>query len=480
MKRRVLIVEDDDVFLRPLRRALELGGFDVLTAGSGEEGLDLLKREDVDLVLTDQRLSGMNGVEVVRRLKGDHPEIGVVVMTAYGTIGAAVEATRLGAEDYLVKPFEPDEILLVLRRALEFRELRDQRRQSLRRNQERFTLTNLVARSPKMLDILALLREVAQIDTTVLIHGETGVGKELLARTLHFAGPRRDKPFVAVNCAAIPEELFESELFGYRRGAFTGATEPRRGHFQMASGGTLLLDEIGEMPLGLQSKLLRAIEEKRITPIGAERPVDIDVRFIATTNQELHDVVERGGFRRDLYYRLAVFPIRVPPLRERVEDIPALAAHFLAESVRRCKKTIRRFAPSALEALLRYPWPGNVRELENVVERAVIVAREDVIEDVTPFLAPGGADRAVVDLTLPFREAKARVVEEFERAYVAGVLGLHGGKLSAAARHADMDNKNLWEKMVRYGLRSRVVGADLPDGPSPPLPGEGTDTKIPR
>ena len=269
MKRRVLIVEDDEVFLRPLRRALELEGFDVLTAGSGEEALDRLKREDVDLALTDQRLPGMDGVQVVRRLKAEHPEIGVVVMTAYGTIGSAVEATRLGAEDYLVKPFEPDEILLVLRRALEFRDLRDQRRQSFRRNQERFTLTNLVAKSPKMLEILALLHEVAQLHTTVLIHGETGVGKELLARTLHFSGPRREKPFVAVNCAAIPEELIESELFGYRRGAFTGATEPRRGHFQLASGGTLLLDEIGEMPLGLQSKLLRAIEEKKITPIGA-------------------------------------------------------------------------------------------------------------------------------------------------------------------------------------------------------------------
>ena len=465
MKRRVLIVEDDDVFLRPLRRALELGGFDVLTAGSGEEALDLLKREDVDLALTDQRLPGMDGVAVVRQLKTEHPGVGVVVMTAYGTIGAAVEATRLGAEDYLVKPFEPDEILLVLRRALEFRELRDQRRQSLRRNQERFTLTNLVAKSPTMIEILALLREVAQIDTTVLIHGETGVGKELLARTLHFAGPRREKPFVAVNCAAIPEELFESELFGYRRGAFTGAIEPRRGHFQLASGGTLLLDEIGEMPLGLQSKLLRAIEEKKISPIGAERPVDIDVRFIATTNRDLREAVERGTFRRDLFYRLAVFPLRVPPLRERAEDIPALAAHFLGESARRCKKAMRGFAPAALDALVRYPWPGNVRELENVVERAVIVAREDVIADVAPFLAPAGADRAVVDLTLPFREAKARVVEEFERAYVAGVLGLHGGKLSAAARHADMDNKNLWEKMVRYGLRSRAAAGEPPPEP---------------
>jgi two-component system, NtrC family, response regulator GlrR len=463
MKRRVLIVEDDEVFLRPLRRALELEGFEVLTAGSGEEALDLLKREDVDLALTDQRLPGMDGVQVVRQLKSEHPEIGVVVMTAYGTIGAAVEATRLGAEDYLVKPFEPDEILLVLRRALEFRELRAQRRQSLRRNQERFTMTNLVAKSPKMLDILALLSEIAQLDTTVLIHGETGVGKELLARTLHFAGPRRDKAFVAVNCAAIPDELFESELFGYRRGAFTGASEPRRGHFQLASGGTLLLDEIGEMPVGLQSKLLRAIEEKKITPIGAERPIDIDVRFIATTNQDLRESVERGAFRRDLFYRLSVFPLRVPPLRERVEDILPLAAHFLVESARRCKKNVRSFAPAALEALIRYPWPGNARELENLVERAVITAREEVIGDVASFLAPAGADRAVVDLTLPFRDAKARVVEEFERAYVAGVLGLHGGKLSAAARHADMDNKNLWEKMVRYGLRSRAAAGE----PSP-------------
>jgi DNA-binding NtrC family response regulator len=472
MKRRVLIVEDDEVFLRPLRRALELEGFEVLTAGSGEEALDLLKREDVDLALTDQRLPGMDGVQVVRQLKTEHPEIGVVVMTAYGTIGAAVEATRLGAEDYLVKPFEPEEILLVLRRALEFRELRAQRRQSLRRNQERFTLTNLVAKSPKMLDILALLREVAQLDTTVLIHGETGVGKELLARTLHFAGPRRDKAFVAVNCAAIPEELFESELFGYRRGAFTGATEPRRGHFQLASGGTLLRDEIGEMPLGLQSKLLRAIEEKKITPIGAERPIDIDVRFIATTNQDLREAVERGAFRRDLFYRLSVFPLRVPPLRERVEDIPPLAAHFLVESARRCKKNVRSFGPAALDALVRYPWPGNARELENLVERAVITARDEVIADVAPFLDPGGADRPVVDLTLPFRDAKARVVEEFEKAYVAGVLGLHGGKLSAAARHADMDNKNLWEKMVRYGLRSRAVAAEPPGEPpgDPGLP----------
>jgi DNA-binding NtrC family response regulator len=466
MKRRVLIIEDDDVFLRPLRRALELGGFEVLTAGSGEEALDLLKGEDVDLALTDQRLPGMDGVALVRRLKAEHPEVGVVVMTAYGTIGAAVEATRLGAEDYLVKPFELDEILVVLRRALEFQELKVQSRLSLRRNEERFTLSNLVAKSPKMLELVHLLQEMAALDTTVLIHGETGVGKELLARSLHFSGPRRDKAFVAVNCAAIPEELFESELFGHRRGAFTGAAETRRGHFQLATGGTLLLDEIGEMPLALQSKLLRAIEERKISPIGAERTVDIDVRFIATTNRDLRDAVERGAFRRDLYYRLSVFPVRVPPLRERPEDIPVLAAHFLAESARRCKKAVRGFAPTALQALVRYPWPGNVRELENVIERAVIVAREEQIGDVGPFLGTGGENRATVDLTLPFREAKARVVEEFERAYLTGLLALHGGKLTTAARHADMDSKNLWEKTVRYGLRSRAAAGEPPPDPA--------------
>ena len=222
----------------------------------------------------------------------------------------------------------------------------------------------------------------------MLIHGETGVGKELLARSIHFSGARRDRPFVAVNCAAIPAELFESELFGARKGAFTGATEHRRGHFQMANGGTLLLDEIGEMPLHLQSKLLRAIEEKKVTSVGADRPVDIDVRFIATTNKDLQAEAERGAFRRDLFYRLSVMPIRVPPLRERPEDIPLLAEHFLEQASRRSKKGVRAIAPESLQALVRYPWPGNVRELDNVIERAVIVATGDTLTDIERFLAP--------------------------------------------------------------------------------------------
>ena len=458
MKRRLVLVEDDEVFLRPLHRTLELAGYEVVPVQSGEEALDALKAEDADVVLTDKRLPGMDGVELVRRIKAEHADLAVVVMTAYGTIESAVEAMRLGAEDYLVKPFEAAELLLVVRRAIEFQELKAASRLTIRRNQERFAFKNIVAQSAGMQGIFDLVQSVVDLDTTVLIHGETGVGKELLARSIHFSGARRDRPFVAVNCAAIPQELFESELFGFRKGAFTGASEHRRGHFQMANGGTLLLDEIGEMPLHLQSKLLRVIEEKKVTSVGADRPVDIDVRFIATTNKDLQTEAERGTFRRDLFYRLSVMPIRVPPLRERPEDIPLLVEHFLEAAKRRSKKAIRGIAPESLLALLRYPWPGNVRELENVIERAVIVTKGEVLADLERFLAPAGA-HAPVDLSLPFRDAKARVVEEFERTYIGGLLDAHGGKLTAAAKHADMDPKNFSDKIARYGLR-RVPGAD--------------------
>jgi DNA-binding NtrC family response regulator len=452
MKRRILIVEDDEIFLRPLQRSLEVAGYDVITRSSGEDAIELLKHDDADVVLTDKRLPGMDGVELVRRLRSEHAELAVVIMTAYGTSESAVESVRLGAADYLVKPFEVAELLIVIRNAMELQELRSANHATLRRNQERFTLSNVLTQDDGMRELFELLRSVADLETTILIHGETGVGKELLARSVHFSGVRRDKPFLAVNCAAIPAELFESELFGFRKGAFTSASDSRRGFFQMANGGTLLLDEIGEMPLPLQSKLLRAIEEKRVTPIGSDRVVEIDVRFIATTNKDLQLEAEQGRFRRDLFYRLSVVPVRVPPLRERPGDVPLLAHHFLAVSARRSKKPVRAIAPAAMQALCRYTWPGNVRELENVIERAVIVGKSDTITDVEHFLT-GEADRPRVDLSLPFRDAKARVVEEFERAYVTGVLESHGGKLTAAAKHADMDPKNFSEKITRYGLR---------------------------
>jgi len=381
MRRRVLIVEDDEIFLRPLQRSLEIAGYGIIVRASGEDAMEVLKHEDVDCVLTDRRLPGMDGVELVRRLKVEHPDLAVIVMTAHGTIESAVESVRLGAADYLVKPFEVSELLIVIRHAIELQELRAVSSVTLRENQERFSLTNVTTQDTAMLDVLTRLRSAADLDATVLIQGETGVGKELLARCLHFSGARRDKRFVAVNCSGIPAELFESELFGFRKVAFTSPSESRRGLLQLASGGTLLLAEVADIPLPLQSKLVRAIDEKHVVPIGSERPVEIDVRFIATTSKSLPVEVDQGRFRRDLLDRLSRLLIRVPPLRERPGDVPLLARHFIDVSARRSKKRAPTIASAAMDMLCRYAWPGNVRELESVMDRAVIVSTTDSIED---------------------------------------------------------------------------------------------------
>jgi DNA-binding NtrC family response regulator len=466
MKHRILIVEDDAVFVRPLQRTLESEGYEVAAVTTGETALERLRHEDFDLVITDKRLPKMDGIDVIRQIKGSHPEVAVVVMTAHATIESAVEALRLGAVDYLLKPFNLAEAVLVIRHAMELQELRLAKGARVRRNQEQFSFERMVAQSQSMRDVFELAQSIVDLDTTVLIEGETGVGKELLARAIHFSGGRRDKPFLAVNCAAVPAELFESELFGFRKGAFTGATESRRGVFQHANGGTLLLDEVGEMPLHLQSKLLRVIEERRVMPLGAGQSVEVDVRILASTNRNLHVEVEQGRFRADLFYRLAVMPIRVPALRERPGDVPLLARLFLESSARRCKKTVGEIAPAAMQALCRYSWPGNVRELENVIERAVIVAKGDIILDVDRFLS-GTAEHPRADLSLQFHEAKARVVEEFERAYIAGVLEVYGGKVGLAAKHAGLDPKNLSAKAARYRLR-KGAGPVAHEGPARP------------
>src|SRR4029453_4208172 len=454
MKNRILIVEDDAVFLRPLLRVVEGEGYEVRATPSGEAALDLLRHEDFDLVLTDKLLPKMDGIDLVRQIKAGHPEVAVVVMTAHAPVESAVEALRLGAVDFLLKPFDLTEAVFVIRHAIELQELRLVRGARVRRSQEQFRFDRIVTQSVHMREVFELARSVVELDTTVLIEGETGVGKELLARAIHYSGSRRDKPFLAVNCAAIPGELFESELFGVRKGAFTGATESRRGLFQRANGGTLLLDEIGEMPLTLQAKLLRVIEERRVAPIGADQAVDVDVRILASTNRNLQAEVEQRRFRADLFYRLSMMPIQVPSLRERPGDVPLLATRFLESSAQRSKKAVRGIAPAAMEALSRYSWPGNVRELQNVIERAVIVAKGDTVLDVERFLT-GTVERPRVDLSLQFHRAKARVVEEFERAYVAGVLEAHDGRVGLAAKHAGLDPKKLSAQVAGSGLWRR-------------------------
>jgi len=387
MRRRVLIVDDDEIFLRPLQRSLEVAGYDIIVRASGEDAMELLKHEDVDCVLTDRRLPGMDGVELVRRVKVEHPDLPVVIMTAHGTVESAVESVRLGAADYLVKPFEVSELLIIVARAIEVEELRSASRAALRRNQERFTLTSVVTQSPAMLEVVERLRSAADLDTTILFRGERGVGKKLLAHCVHFSGARRDKPFVALNCAAIPAEVVESELFGFRKRAFTNVSDGRRGLFHLANGGTLLLEEVGDIPQDLQSKLLETIEDKRVMPIGSDRAVDVDVRVIATTNKDLRLEAEKGRFRSDLFEQLSATLIAVPPLRERPDDLPLLVRHFVEISARRSKTSVSAIIPEAMPALRRYPWPGNVRELENVIERAVLVSKTDTITDVERFLA---------------------------------------------------------------------------------------------
>lgn len=315
----------------------------------------------------------------------------------------------------------------------------------------RFVFENVITRSETMMEIFELLNNILELNTTILIHGETGTGKELLANVIHFNSPRKDKPFVTVNCASIPDELFESELFGFKKGAFTGASEDKRGLFQTANGGTILLDEIGEMPLKLQPKLLRVIEDKKVMSLGSEKSIDVDARIIATTNRDLRLEVEKGNFREDLFYRLNVIPIKLPPLRERKEDIPLLTKFFLKKNAERLKKPVKSISAESVNALINYSWPGNVRELGNVIERAVILEKKDVITDIEPLLT--AKKEFPIDFAKTFKAAKNKVVEDFEKTYISELLEIYHGNLTHAAKHAGMDIKNLFEKMKKYGIK---------------------------
>jgi DNA-binding NtrC family response regulator len=457
MKRKILLVDDEEIFLRPLARTITASGYLVETAGNAAEAMEKLKKGEFDLVISDVRMPGTDGIAFTRSIREGFGDLPVILMTAYGSIRTAVDAMKAGAHDYLLKPFEPDEILLHVRRTLEIQDLRSADRYRTARNQETFDLRKtLVWESPAMGRLQRDMASVLPLDTTILLTGETGTGKQLIARALHYNGPRRDGPLIEVNCAAIPETLFETELFGHARGAFTGAVSDRKGLFQLAHGGTLFLDEIGEVPPSLQPKLLNAIQDKKFLRVGGARQIDVDVRIIAATNKSLEDEAEAGRFRRDLFFRLSVYPLKVPPLRERAEDIPVLADFFLRRFARKCGKKIAPFSAADVDALRAYDWPGNVRELENFVERAVIRAsgeRVDVAAGFSGFARKAGAaEEAPLHPDLPFRDAKEKVVAAFEKGYVREALRKADGRLTEAARIAGMDNKNFSEKMKRHGL----------------------------
>ncbi len=444
----VLIIEDDESLRRVTEFTLQQAGYRVLCAAEGEQGLRLFAAEAPPVVVTDIQMPGLSGYEVLQRIKEQRSETLVIVITAYGTVEKAVEAMKLGAYDFLTKPFGREELKLVIDKAFSFCGLQEENLRLRERLADKIDFTNLIGISDEMQQVFSVVRRVAATEATVLITGESGTGKELIARAIHNGSERRDGSFIAVNCAAIPRELLESELFGHVRGAFTGAVKDRKGKFEQADGGTIFLDEVGELPVDLQPKLLRALQEREIEPVGGE-PRRIDVRVVAATNRDLEAAISEGGFREDLYYRLSVIPVHLPPLRGRRTDIPLLVKHFLRKHGG--GETIA-VADGALAALCAYDWPGNVRELENAVERMIILRRgEDIAEaDLPPKIRGAGERPAEGLLNLP---DSGYPLEELEKEAVLIALRRNGWNQTRAAAFLRIPRHTLIYRMEKYGIR---------------------------
>jgi len=466
---RVLVVDDEPTLRRTLARLLNSRNMTVLTADDGAQAIELLGREQVDVVLVDLMMPNVGGLELLDHVRASHAGVEVIMMTAFGDVETAVKAVRAGAYHFLTKPFRSnDEVVLTVTKAAERRRLVDRALLLERRLEQMEKFGELIGNSPAMQEVYRLAIGVAPTSSTVLILGESGTGKEITARAIHGHSPRVSNPFVAVNCSAIPVDLVESELFGHVRGAFTGATATRAGLFESADRGTLFLDEVGDLPPLAQVKLLRALQEGEVKRVGSNETRIVDVRVVAATNVDLRSRIAAGRFREDLYYRLNVVPISLPALRERREDIPLLAYHFLQKYAARSSSLVKKISPEAMRLLCAHPWQGNVRELENAVEHAVVFCRDDTMTPAElPFGRPsngaphdgnGGAssDPAAQRLfELPYREAKERALEAFETTYFEGLLGRTQGNVSEAARQAGLDRSNFRRAVKRAGVRVR-------------------------
>ena len=452
---RILVVDDEEQMRDLLAKVLERKGYEVSVCGDGAEALALLEREPADLVITDVRMPGLNGMEALRAIKELNHEIVVLIMTAFGSIDQAVQAVKEGAYDYINKPFKIDEILLTIEKALEERHLRHEvttLRQELR---TRYHFENLIGKSRAMQEVFGLIEQVAGSRSTVMVYGKSGTGKELVAKAVHYNSPRSAKAFVAVNCAAIPAELLESELFGHEKGSFTGAIATKVGKFELATGGTLFLDEIGHMRLDLQAKILRALQEREVERVGGTRTIKIDVRVLAATNRDLKKAIEDGTFREDLYYRLNVVPITLPPLRQRREDIPLLVEHFIAKYNREFARKVKGFSAGATAALYQYDWPGNVRELENVIERAVALAQSETISlrelPLEISILGGDVIEDIQKAGVTLREARSH----FERQYILNILDKVQWNQTEAARVLGLHRNTLAWKLQRLRIDAR-------------------------
>lgn len=465
-RKQILVVDDEPNLRRVLSAQLERDGYDVHTAEDGEQALGMLGEHHIDLVITDLRMPKLDGMELLRRALEMDDELPVVMITAHGTVDNAVEALKTGAFDYITKPFDQSEVRTIVRKALKTRDLsatEATRPPPETRTEARY---GIIGQSPGIVDLYSVLDRVADSPTTVLITGESGTGKELVARALHENSSRSDKPFIKVNCAAIPRDLMESELFGYERGAFTGAVSAKPGRFELATSGTLFLDEIGSIPVEMQVKLLRALQESEFERVGGIKTLRVDVRVVAATNSDLKKEIAAGTFREDLFYRLNVVPIRLPPLRERAQDISLLSQHFVEKFNERLRKQVRGLAPATEQLLLAYTWPGNIRELENVIERAVLFCDGDTLKpgDLPPELREtGSVPRQVIaapQLSEPsaldgLKEQVKAATTRLERELIQKALDQTGGNVTHAARLLKISRKGLQLKMKELGLRER-------------------------
>jgi two-component system response regulator HydG len=451
MSYRVLVVDDDKNMCSWIEEGLGRRKFKTTSRGSAEEAFALLATEEFDVVVTDINMPRLKGTELCERIILNHPEVPVVLITAFGSFDTAIAAIRAGAYDFLTKPFKIDELALTIEHAAQQRALREEVKRLRRAVTESQTFDEIVGSSPAMKKVFELLERVAETDTTVLVTGETGTGKELIARALHKRGRRKAAPFLAINCAALPEPLLESELFGHAKGAFTDAKAARTGLFVQATGGTLFLDEVGEMPPGMQVKLLRALQERVVRPVGGDAEVPFDVRIVAATNQNLEKAVSAGTFREDLFYRLNVIQLELPPLRARGNDVLLLSQRFVEHFAARASKKVLGLSSGAAEKLLGYSWPGNVRELQNCVERAVALTRQEqlTVEDLPEKIRDYKAAHVFVASNDP---AELAPMDEVERRYILHVLEATGGNKRHAARVLGFDRKTLYRKLERYGV----------------------------
>jgi DNA-binding NtrC family response regulator len=455
--RRILLVEDDEQAREQLQRLLQTEpDVQVDVVGDGAQALKALAEHHYSIAITDLRMPGCDGMELMREVQKRQWSVTVIVTTGFGSIDDAVEAIRLGAYDFILKPINIDNLRLVVQRALRERALRDEVVQLRAQLNHRYSFFHIISKNPKMLAVFDLIGNLAHTNTTVLIEGETGTGKEQIARAIHQASHNRKGPMVAVNCAALPENLLESELFGHQKGSFTNAMTNRTGRFELANGGTLFLDEIGDVPASMQVKLLRVLQERRFERVGGTESIEVDVRVIAATNRSLQQMIKKGIFREDLYYRLNVVKIELPPLRDRAEDVPLLATHF-AEKFAVPGKPAKQISPTAMEILLRYSWPGNIRELENVMERACITGAADVIspESLPPELTATVAPKMLyqVDIRRPLPELLREVVANIERQYISKALRKTRGHVGRCAKISGLSRRSITAKIAEYDLK---------------------------